>query len=845
MKGYEQWLIQYMGGSAHLIIPVYQRNYDWKIEQCRQLYDDLVSVARKGLNSHFFGSVVSVSDPGGQMMDYLIIDGQQRLTTVSLLMLAMYRLLEEGAVQAEQKNLASLLLKKYLIDEFESDSQKIKLKPIKDDQKAFVSLFDADAEQIAESNLTINYRYFRDRIHRQEISVDALYSAISKLQIINITLNHEDDPQLIFESLNSTGLALSEGDKIRNYILMGLSLHEQEIYYTKYWNEIEKNTGYDVSSFVRDYLSIKQQMIPNLKNVYPSFKSFRQEAERNGQTTEDILKDMLAYAKRYHKLLQPNVTSADSTELDWCIYRLNRLKTTVTRPFFLEIFRLRDAGTLSDTDVLKIFSQTEVYLFRRTICDLPTNALNKIFLFLHRDIISLDGTAENYCEKLTYTLNGKRESGRFPTDEEFRAALSQKSIYLMRGENKKYLFERLENGGLKDGAIGVWNKLDSGVLSIEHIMPQTLTRGWVEDLGEDHERVYEQWLHRLANLTLTGYNSEYQNARFPEKKAMTGGFEEGGLHINRWIKKQEKWTEAELEQRDAILQDEAVTLWPRPETPYCPPVRQMDRVTLEEDTPLTGKVISRYIFHGIEQPVGSWAEMYQQVLMQLHEKDKSVLTRLARSSNTNEDMSIHFSNQSDQFHSSRKIEEGIYVLTGTDTQSKVNMLKKLLPLFDEDPEQLIFCLDETEQTDNASEGRHAVRKKYWQYAMPAIREATGTFTYSGDTTSNSVAGITSIPGVQALCVANFNAAFVKIYIDVGDKQKNKAIFDRLFTHKSEIEAAYGGALTWNRSDETRSSQISDELADVSIAAEEDWPQMVRFHSIQMAKLLKAVQDYLK
>lgn len=288
MKGYEQWLIQYMGGSAHLIIPVYQRNYDWKIEQCRQLYDDLVSVARKGLNSHFFGSVVSVSDPGGQMMDYLIIDGQQRLTTVSLLMLAIHRLLEEGTVQAEQKNLASLLLKKYLIDEFENDSQKIKLKPIKDDQRAFISLFDTDAEQIVESNLTINYRYFRDRIQRQEISIDALYSAISKLQIINITLNHEDDPQLIFESLNSTGLALSEGDKIRNYILMGLSLHEQEVYYTKYWNEIEKNTGYDVSSFVRDYLSIKQQMIPNLKNVYPSFKNFRQEAERNGQTTEDI-----------------------------------------------------------------------------------------------------------------------------------------------------------------------------------------------------------------------------------------------------------------------------------------------------------------------------------------------------------------------------------------------------------------------------------------------------------------------------------------------------------------------------------------------------------------------------
>lgn len=844
MKGYEQWLIQYLGSGAHFIIPVYQRNYDWKIEQCRQLYDDLVSVAEKGLSSHFFGSIVSVSDPGGKQLDYLIIDGQQRLTTVSLLMLAMHRLLEEGVVQAAQENLSSLLLKKYLIDEFASDSQKIKLKPIKDDQKAFLSLFESDAEQIATSNLTINYTYFCDRVRRQEISLDALYNALCKLQIINITLNHEDDPQLIFESLNSTGLALSEGDKIRNYILMGLSLQEQDAYYIKYWNEIEKNTEYDVSAFVRDYLSVKQQTIPNIKSIYPSFKSYRQEAQRRRQTTEDILKDMLAYAKRYHRLIRPNVTSSNTTDLDWCVYRLNRLKTTVTRPFFLEVLRLNEENQLEKIDLFQIFLQIEVYLFRRTICDLPTNALNKIFLFLHRDIVNLDGTTDRYCEKLTYILNSKRESGRFPTDEEFRLALSQKNIYLMRGENKKYLFERLENGGLKDGAIGVWNKLDSGDLSIEHIMPQTLTRGWMEDLGEDYDRVYEQWLHRLANLTLTGYNSEYQNARFQEKKAMTGGFAEGGLHINRWIKNQEKWTEAELEKRSASLQDEAAALWPRPETAYTPPKHQLDRVTLEEDEPLTGKTISGYLFHGAEQSVSSWVDLYQQVLQQLHERDKSVLTRLAMSGNLNEDMATHFSTQPHQFRSCRKIDEHIYVLTGTDTQSKVNVLKKLFPLFGEEPGQLIFCLEESRETDDDAQNRHTLRRRYWQYAMPAIREATGTFAYSGYTTNNTVSGITEVAGVHPLCVANFDAAVVKIYIDMGDWQKNKDLFDRLFTHKAEIETAYGGALNWNRSEETRASNIADRLDGVSIGVEADWPIMAKFHAVQTSKLLKAIQNYL-
>lgn len=230
--------------------------------------------------------------------------------------------------------------------------------------------------------------------------------------------------------------------------------------------------------------------------------------------------------------------------------------------------------------------------------------------------------------------------------------------------------------------------------------------------------------------------------------------------------------------------------------------------------------------------------------MQLHEKDKSVLTRLAFSANPNEDMSLHFSNKVDKFHSCRKIDESIYVWTGTDTQSKINMLKKLLPLFNEDLEQLVFCLDEAERGNDNAEGRHTIRKKYWQYAMPAIREATGTFAYSGDTTSNTVSGITSVLGVHPVCVANFSSALVKIYIDVGDKQRNKDIFDRLLAHKTEIETAYGGTLTWNRSDDTRASQISDELTEVSIGSEEDWPQMVRFHSVQVAKLLKAVQNYL-
>lgn len=257
MNGNAQKLIKYLdGASKRFIIPVYQRNYDWKMEHCKQLYDDLVKIIRQNRKSHFFGSIVSVQSESGTMEEFLIIDGQQRLTTISLLLLAIYHLLSSGKMVSRDHQLTDKILKKYLIDEYEPEEKRIKLKPIKNDQKAFGILFDQDEEYIPDSNLTINYRYFYDRIQHGELDIDELFDAICKLEIINISLNHEDNPQLIFESLNSTGLNLSEGDKIRNYILMGLPNDQQTKFYEKYWNRIESYTDYDVSSFVRDYLTL-------------------------------------------------------------------------------------------------------------------------------------------------------------------------------------------------------------------------------------------------------------------------------------------------------------------------------------------------------------------------------------------------------------------------------------------------------------------------------------------------------------------------------------------------------------------------------------------------------------
>ena len=276
MQGAEILLSEYMtGAKRRFIIPVYQRNYDWKKEHCRQLFDDLVSLRRKGRKRHFFGCIVSVCDADSLSDEHLIIDGQQRLTTVSLLLLAMHNLLTDGTLHSDNPQLAQIIREDYLINKRRPKETRIKLRPVKNDQEALERLFEHPSEYKEESNLTINYRYFCRWLQDMDISVDELFDALERLEIIQIRLKTpDDDPQLIFESLNSTGLALSEGDKIRNFILMGQDPAAQESFHEQYWSRIEQDTGYQVSAFVRDFLSIRQQITPALSKTYFAFKEY-------------------------------------------------------------------------------------------------------------------------------------------------------------------------------------------------------------------------------------------------------------------------------------------------------------------------------------------------------------------------------------------------------------------------------------------------------------------------------------------------------------------------------------------------------------------------------------------
>lgn len=843
MNGNAQKLIKYLdGASKRFIIPVYQRNYDWKTEHCKQLYDDLVKVIRQNRKSHFFGSIVSVQSESGTMEEFLIIDGQQRLTTISLLLLAIYHLLSSGKMVSRDHQLTDKILKKYLIDEYEPEEKRIKLKPIKNDQKAFGILFDQDEEYIPDSNLTINYRYFYDRIQHGELDIDELFDAICKLEIINISLNHEDNPQLIFESLNSTGLNLSEGDKIRNYILMGLPNDQQTKFYEKYWNRIESYTDYDVSSFVRDYLSIKQQSTPNMNSVYPTFKKYVEDAEV--ADIEPLLKDLLEYAKRYAFLIKGGHSDE---RLNSCIYRLNRLSTSVTRPFLLEVIRLSESGALTADELIEVFHFTESYLFRRAICDLPTNALNKIFLLLHREIIRFDGDESHYVEKFKYALLSKRERTRFPSDEEFAECMSTRNIYGMNPKNKLYLFERLENSETSENK-DVWGHLDRGEYSIEHIMPQHLTAAWIVSLGDNYEAIHTNWLHRLANLTLTAYNSHYSNSPFAEKRDMPHGFKDSGLRINQWVGQKEQWGLPELEERDQLLKNTVIGIWPYPTSNYHPQKKQMDAIALDEDVILTGRVLSKYSFKGAEQPVASWADMYQQVITMLHSENKAVLTKLAVSQDPAVDLSLHFSISPTSFNSCRQIDTDLYVWTGTDTQYKINNLRKIFAIFDVPESELVFYLKDEDNSETVAGNRYEIRRKYWEYTLPQLKNAfseNGLFGNVNPVTSNWIAGFVGIPGIHIDCVANFDESRVELYLGMASKEKNKELFGFLFARKDNIEKVIGTQLIWSRMDNNKASKIHTFLPGVDISKDIDWPRMAKFHVDASKKLYLAFKEHLE
>ena len=833
MTGNEEMLYQYMeGASKRFNIPVYQRNYDWNIQHCKRLFDDLVKVSKKDKNTHFFGSIVSAKDENKGMQEYLIIDGQQRLTTVSLILLALHDLIEQGKIKTSRNRLSEQIKNEFLIDKYEEESTRIKLKPVKNDMKAFRALIDDTGDKVRASNITINYNYFYNRILKQEISAEELFDAFKRLQIINIFLSSDDNPQLIFESLNSTGLDLSEGDKIRNYILMGVRPNKlQEKYYEIYWHQIEKYTNYNVSDFVRDYLSIKMLSTPTKKNVYLRFKEFMEKTpfkdskHENGISSKELLmEDLLSYAKRYEILVEAN---SDNDELNSIIYRLNRFGSTVTRPFFMEVLKYSESlnnevPLLSELELVEVFEIIENYIFRRQICDIPTNALNKIFVSLNNEIIRYDGTTENYVEKLKYNLSKRTTSGIFPNDSMFEEGLSNKQVYLMRSKNKKYIMERLENWGTKE-VKDVWFLIDNGTYSIEHIMPQTLNSEWKDELGPDYEVIHEDWVDKLANLTLTAYNSKYSNRPFRQKLEMKNGFLDSGIRMNQHISKNKKWTLNELEERNQRIINRSLKIWPEVDSDYMPPKKEMEYITLLDDTSMTGRKIGKYSLLGDEQVVTSWVDAYIKIISVLHSQDPRILLELVTDVSEHS-LERYFSDKEYDNLSNYKLEDGIYLHTNTNTDTKLNVLRELFQIYDIQEEELVFYLLEEHKDDlnNIKNPRHKKRKEFWIKALPVLKEKTNKFRNVNPSTANWQSTFIGHSGINVSVIANLNSIRIELYIGKRNKAVNDDIFNFIKSRKESIERESNQLFTWSNSPENITSKISLDYDGLGISRAKDW-----------------------
>ncbi|MBQ7263573.1 MAG: DUF262 domain-containing protein [Synergistaceae bacterium] len=689
--------------SYRFIIPVYQRKYAWKEDDCRQLWDDLKKVIDEGRERHFFGSIVATCEKHDGWDDHHIIDGQQRLTTVSLLLLAIRDLVRARPDVSEKGDeLAEEIQENFLIPKWTKKGatakDKVKLHLIESDQAALEELvFGSRRDHDRRSALMINYDLFRNKLDElpdDGPSVDDIYAAIEKLEVVLITLGTNDEPQLIFESLNSTGQGLKEGDKIRNFVLMGLSPAEQRVFYDDYWAKIEKCAEGDVSSLVRAWLSIEQGAVPNIAKVYREFKD-----HVAGSSIEEILKDLLRYARLYEKLLTCK-SGLGERELDACMYRMKRLDITVTRPFLMEVLRRAEDKELSTKDVLDIFRITETYLFRRLICNVPSNALNKIFVGLDGEISRYGGPDARYVDKLIYALISRNEagagSGRFPDDDEFLTAFAKKELPQVNSKYRAYLFERLENHGTVETK-DVYRHLDDHDYTIEHIMPQRLTAAWREELGEDYKAIHEEWLHRLANLTLTGYNSRLSNMSFKEKRdAPTFGYQASGLRMNQKIAAKDRWGLPELEERSAELVARAKEIWPFPQTDFVPEGKSSDLCSLDdEDLDLTGRDIAKYRYRDVEQTVKSWLDMFERVVGHLHRKDRTILLDLP--AGALEGVGKYIDRKEKKEEGSRlrqalKIDEGVFIEKDTSTDTKLSILRQLFPLYDEDPAALEFYL---------------------------------------------------------------------------------------------------------------------------------------------------------
>jgi len=638
MKGYAKPLHEFIEGhKIQFVIPVYQRNYDWLIDNCDQLFSDLVKLSRSNRHSHFFGSIVTSS--ADNSYNRLVIDGQQRLTTISLLLLAGIKAVKDGAIEISEESKLDEAYEVFLKAKFCNSERKIKLVPIENDRIAYDKIFNEEDAFDEDSKVTRNYRHFYDLLTEkpQALSFDQLLDAIERLQIISIELDSDDDAQLIFESLNSTGLALTEADKIRNYLLMSLTPEEQQVCFKNYWQKIEQATENQPTKFLRDYLTIQQQLQRPVRqsNIYYEWKKYM-----DGHNRKEELVKMLDYAHYYQQVTEAKLSTARLSEK---MRHICNIESDVTNVFFIQFLKYASANNLPENEIFKVIDLVENYLARRIVCNMPGNALTQVFCALHKDVLkSIEEYSSanvelgnSYSDILAYHIMRRDGNYQLPRDMQFVESIKTRDAYHMLKPFQIFLFERLENsvhGEYNDVATDM-KKKDA---TIEHIMPQTLNGDWKAMLGDNFEEIQDKYLHTFANLTLTGINSELSNKPFEIKRdgkkignEIYPGYKNSKYRLTRNVTLCDKWTESELQNRCNEIVATFLRLYPLPQTTFKPLPKPVDEVSLEDETfTPTNRQLKGFRLYDNEYAETTWKDMLLRVVKMITEKYPDIVDSL-------------------------------------------------------------------------------------------------------------------------------------------------------------------------------------------------------------------------
>jgi uncharacterized protein with ParB-like and HNH nuclease domain len=615
MKANETKVEDFLSANkTQFVIPVYQRNYDWSTGQCKQLLDDILEVgATKKMNAHFIGSIVYIHDDvytASRIKELTVIDGQQRLTTLTLIYLVLHRLAKE----LKNENLVTEISETYLINKFGPEEEKLKLRPTDNNDKALKYLLRGDEnEEYADfSKLIDNFNFFKGRITEENYQI--VLTGLSKLIFVEVSLDRaKDDPQRIFESLNSTGLELSQADLIRNYILMGLNRRDQNKIYQNYWEVIENLAkdetlnGSRVSDFIRDYLTLENKNIPNKGKVYLEFKVLYPTSTLD--YLENILSKIKSLVRHYNKLINPkNETDKDlRIQLEY----INRLEINVAYPFLMQVYE-DYANSIIDKQIFtSVLDLVQSFTWRRFILGLPTASLNKIFMSLYDKV-----DKGNYLFSIQKSLLQRSGVQRFPRNKETLNALREKDVYNIKPKNRTYLLERLENYENREPVLIDGNE----DITIEHIFPQHPDLKWKIELGNDeYNLIKENYLNTIGNLTLSGNNGKLGNKPFKEKRDLANaGYKDSRLWLNKYLSSAEKWDKAEIERRFDLISERFLKIWEMPSI-YIDDESDNNEVNIFDAEDPKHKKLEYAIFFGNKLEVREVAKLYVEVFKQLFE----------------------------------------------------------------------------------------------------------------------------------------------------------------------------------------------------------------------------------